>query len=112
MFIASDTSFHFPQMQTQDAEQFPHGAGTAVDAVSGMDDHFAFGVVEMAAGVRHHAVGPARMVGLFLVADDRMINNSFLYGGIREGLDEKGIRVEVIEAGDGRAAVFISSFAV
>ena len=112
MVIASNTSFHFPQMQTQDEEQFLHGAGAAVDAVSGMDDHFALGVVKMAAGVRHYAVGAAGMVGAILVADDLVIDESFLHGGFRERPDEEGVWIQIVETRDGSVVVFISSFAV
>ena len=74
-------------MQPQDPKQLPHRGGTAVNAVPGADNHFARGPVKMAAGVRHHTVAAAGMIGLFPVADDRMIDDSFLDAGAAESLD-------------------------
>ena len=72
----------FAQMESQNPQELPHCGGTAVDAVSGMNDHFACGVVEMTAGIRHDAVAAAGMVGLMLIADNRMIDKPLLHGGI------------------------------
>ena len=61
-------------MEQEDPEQFLHCTGTAVDTVSGVDDHFARGAVKMTAGVWDHAIAAAGMIGLFPIADDRMVS--------------------------------------
>ena len=87
-------------MQTQDAKQFAHRGGAPVDAVPGMHDHFARGIVEVAAGIRHDSVATAGMVGVIRVADDRMVNKVLLHARIPDRPAEEGVGVKVVESGD------------
>ena len=87
-------------MKQEDPEQFLHCSGTAVNAVAGTDDYFARGAVKMTAGIWHHTVAAAGMIGPVTVADDRMKNDSFLDGGIAERPDERRVRIEIIDPGE------------
>ena len=87
-------------MKQEDTEQFLHCSGTAVNAVSRTDDHFARAAVKMAAGVRRHTIAAAGMIGPVPVTDDGMKNDSFLDRGTDESPDEMRFRIKVIDPGE------------